>query len=94
MLYLYGINGNTFDAIKREKYDTVSRTTILKLCFALELDYADAKRLMESVGYDFRRNVKSEVVIEAILQSNSHRRFIVSEIDETLNKYANTRLFS
>ena len=67
---------------------------LFKLCFALELEYEDAKRLLASVGYDFRRNVKSEVVIEAILQSNSHRRFIISEIDETLEKYANTRLFS
>jgi hypothetical protein len=94
LLYLYGINGNTFDAIKREKYDTVSRTIIFKLCFALELDYIDAKRLMESVGYDFRRNIKAEVVIEAILKCDSPRRFIVSEVDETLYEHAKVTLFS
>ena len=73
---------------------TVTRTTILKLCFALELDYADAKRLMESVGYDFRRNIKAEVVIKAILKCDSPRRFIVSEVDETLYEHAKVTLFS
>ena len=91
---LYGISGYTFDALKREKYETVSRPTIFRLCFALELDYDDAKRLLESVGYDFRRNIKAEVVIEALLKCDSPRRFIVSEVDETLYKHTKTTLFS
>ena len=80
----YGISIDTFNAIRREKYETVSRRVLFKLCFALELDYDDAKRLLASVGYDFRRNVKFEVVLEGILKCNSHRRFIVWEINDTL----------
>ena len=89
----YGVPGNTFDAIRREKNNTVSREHLFRLCFALELEYDEAKRLLNSVGYEFRRNVKAEVVIEAILKSNSHRRFIPYEINETLKKYADVRLF-
>jgi hypothetical protein len=59
----------------------------------LELDYEDAKRLLESVGYDFRRNVKFEVVIESILKCDSPRRFIIGEIDATLERHGCSRLF-
>ncbi len=90
----YEVPINTFNAIRREKYDTVSRPVLFKLCFALELSYEDAKRLLESVGYDFRRNVKSEVVIEAILKCDSPRRFIISEINATLERHKCSRLFS
>ena len=90
----YCVSGNTFDAIRRQKYDTVSRKILFRLCFALELDYVNAKRLLESVGFDFRRNVKEEVVVEAILKCESPRRFIIGEIDETLEKNGCNRLFS
>ena len=90
----YAVPINTFNAIRREKYDTVSRKVLFRLCFALELNYEDAKRLLESVGYDFRRNVKSEVVIEAILKCDSPRRFIIGEIDATLERHKCSRLFS
>lgn len=82
----YGISIDTFNAIRREKYDTVSRRMLFKLCFALELDYEDAKKLLASVGYDFRRNIKFEVVIEGILRCESHRRFIVWEVNDTLEQ--------
>ena len=82
----YGVSIDTFNAIRREKYETVSRRVLFKLCFALELDYEDAKRLLASVGYDFRRNIKFEVVLEGILKCESHRRFIVWEVNDTLKK--------
>jgi hypothetical protein len=83
----YAVPINTFNAIRREKYDTVSRKVLFKLCFALELDYEDARKLLQSVGYDFRRNVKFEVVIESILKCDSPRRFIIGEIDATLERH-------
>jgi hypothetical protein len=89
----YAVPINTFNAIRREKYETISRKVLFRLCFALELDYEDAKRLLESVGYDFRRNVKFEVVIESILKCDSPRRFIIGEIDATLERYGCSRLF-
>ena len=90
----YAVPINTFNAIRREKYDTVSRKVLFRLCFALELNYEDAKKLLESVGYDFRRNVKSEVVIESILKCDNPRRFIIGEIDATLERHKCSRLFT
>lgn len=90
----YAVPINTFNAIRREKYDTVSRKILFRLCFALELSYEDAKKLLGSVGYDFRRNVKSEVVIESILKCDSQRRFIIGEIDATLERHKCSKLFS
>ncbi len=89
----YGIPVNTFNAIHREKYDTVSKKVIFKLCFALKLNYEDAKRLLSSAGYRFRRNVKSEVVIESILKCDSPRRFVIGEIDQTLERHKCKKLF-
>ena len=90
----YAVPINTFNAIRREKYDTVSRKVLFRLCFALELNYEDAKKLLESVGYNFRRNIKSEVVIESILKCDSPRRFIIGEIDATLERHKCSKLFS
>ena len=94
LVTIYGISNDTFNSIRREKYGTVSRRILFKLFFALELDYEDAKRLLESIGYDFRRNVKEEVVIEAILKCDSHRRFIIYEVNDTLEKYGCEPLFT
>jgi hypothetical protein len=90
----YGVPMNTFNAIHREKYDTVSKKVILKLCFALNLSYEDAERLLSSAGYRFRRNVKFEVVIASILKCNSPRRFIIGEIDQTLERHKCKTLFA
>jgi len=89
----YGVSIDTFNSIRREKYTTVSRRILFRLCFALELDYEDAKRLLQSIGYDFRRNVKEEVVIEAILKCSNPRRFIIFEVNDTLQKYGCKPLF-
>jgi DNA-binding Xre family transcriptional regulator len=89
----YGVSIDTFNSIRREKYGTVSRKILFKLCFALELNYDDAKRLLESIGLDFRRNEKEEVVIEAILKCNSSRRFIIYEINDTLERNGCKPLF-
>jgi DNA-binding Xre family transcriptional regulator len=89
----YGVSIDTFNSIRREKYDTVSRKNIFKLCFALELDYEDAKRFLASIGMEFRHNKKEEVVYEAILKCDSTRRFIISEIDDTLERNGCKPLF-
>lgn len=89
----YGVSIDTFNSIRREKYETVSRRILFRICFALELDYEDAKRLLESIGYDFRHNKKEEVVIEGIFKCNSSRRFIISEIDDTLKRNGCRALF-
>jgi DNA-binding Xre family transcriptional regulator len=89
----YGVSIDTFNSIRREKYKTVSRRVLFRLCFALELDHEDAKQLLGSVGYDFRRNVKEEVVIEAILKCGNPRRFLIFEVNDTLQKYGCSPLF-
>lgn len=93
LVLTYGISIDTFNSIHREKYKTVSRRVLFRLCFALELDYDDAKQLLGSIGYDFRRNVKEEVVIEAILKCDNPRRFFIFEVNDTLEKYGCKPLF-
>ncbi len=90
---IYGVSIDTFNSIRREKYDTVSRKNIFKLCFALELDYEDANRFLASIGMEFRHNRKEEAVYEAILRCDSTRRFIISEIDDTLERHGCKPLF-
>ena len=89
----YGVSIDTFNSIHREKYETVSRKNMFKLCFALELDYEDAKRLLASIGLEFRHNKKEEVVYEAIFRCSSERRFVISEIDDTLERNGCAPLF-
>ncbi len=82
----FGIGANTFNAIRREKYNTVSRTVLFKLFFAMELEYVDVERLLECLGLDFRTDDKYEMCIKGMLKCNSPRRFIPGEIDETLER--------
>lgn len=89
----YGVSIDTFNSIHRGKYKTVSRKNIFKLCFALELDYEDAKRFLASLGMDFKHDQLEEVVYELILRCSSERRFIISEIDETLERHGCNPLF-
>ena len=90
---VYGISLDTFNAIHRDKYQSISKKILFKLCFALELEYEEAKMLLESAGLDFKRSNKFELVIEAILKCDSHRRFIICEIDETLERNGCEPLF-
>lgn len=93
LVLTYGVSIDTFNSIRREKYETVSRRILFRICFALELDYEDVKRLLESIGYGFRHNKKEEVVIEGIFKCSSPRRFIISEIDDTLKRNGCRALF-
>ena len=92
--FTYGVPMNTFNAIHRDKYDTITKKVVFKLCFALNLNYDDADRLLSSAGYRFRRNVKFEVVIESILKCSSSRRFNINEIDQTLERHKCPTLFA
>lgn len=90
---IYGIKDNTFDAIRKGKYKSVTKEILYRIFFALELDYIDAKRLLESLGADFKRDEKFDVVIEAILKCDSPRRFIICEVNDTLNRHGLPNLF-
>ena len=94
LVYMYGVKINTFEAIRKGKYKKISSEILYRLFFALELDYADAKRLLKSIGTDFNHSEIFDCTVEAILKCNSPRRFVVTEIDETLMKYANKYLFT
>ena len=87
------ITYNTFYAIKREKYENVSKNNVLKLCFALELDYMDAERLMTSAGYIFRRNLKFDMVLAAILKSDNADKHKFGQVNDTLMKLKQAVLF-
>lgn len=45
-----GMSEDTFSAIRRGKYKTVSRENLFKICFGLRLKYDDAVMLMKSCG--------------------------------------------
>ncbi len=87
------ITYNTFYAIKRGKYENVSKNNVLKLCFALELDYMDAERLMTSAGYIFRRNLKFDMVLAAILKSDNADKYKFGQVNDTLMKLKQSVLF-
>ena len=89
----YGVSIDTYNSIHRAKYKTVSKRILFKLFFALELDYEDAKRLLESLGLDFQRSELEEVIIEAMLQCDSSRRFVIYEINDTLERHGCKPLF-
>lgn len=89
----YGVNINTFDAIRKRKYKSITKEILYKLFFALELDYVDVKRLLESLGDDFEHSEKFDMVIKGILMCNSPRRFNVCEVNETLNYHGLPNLF-
>ena len=89
----YGVSIDTFNSIRRAKYETVSKRILFKLFFALELEYEDAKRLLESLGLDFRRSELEEVIIEAMLKCDSSQRFITYEVNETLQRHGCNPLF-
>ena len=89
----YGVNINTFDAIRKRKYKSITKEILYKLFFALELDYVDVKRLLESLGDDFQHSEKFDMVIKGILMCNSPRRFNVYEVNETLNYHGLPNLF-
>lgn len=90
----YCVEGNTFDAIRRAKYKSVSRTILFRLFFALELEYWEAKMLLESLGLDFEGDEKFDQCIAGILKCKSSRRFIPWEIDDTLKRNAGKTLFT
>lgn len=89
----YGVNSNTFDAIRKGKYKSITKEILYKLFFALELDYIDVKRLLESLGDDFQYSEKFDMVIKGILMCNSPRRFNVCEVNDTLNYHGLPNLF-
>ena len=94
LIRLYGVKINTFEAIQKGKYKSVSNEILYRLFFAMELDYVDAKRLLESIAADFKHDNIFDCTVKAILKSNSPRRFVVTEIDETLMKYSGRYLFT
>ena len=62
-----GMSQETYSAIRRGKYKTVSRENIYKLCFGLRLNYDDALKLMKSIGITFRNDSVLDAVVEYFL---------------------------
>ena len=58
------MSDDTFSAIRRGKYNSVSRENIFKICFGLRLRYEDAVILVNSAGYYFRGDEILDTVVE------------------------------
>ena len=93
-LYNWYINENTFNAIKRGKYPTVTRENVFRICFGLRLSYEESKRLMSSAGHEFRRDEKLDCVVEAILVSEHPGRYDAKEIEATIYHYTGLSLLT
>ena len=59
-----GISDDTFSAIRRGKYKSVSREHVFRICFGLRLRYDDAVTLVNSAGYFFREYEILDIVVE------------------------------
>lgn len=62
-----GMKQETYSAIRRGKYPTVSRENVYRLCFGLRLRYEDAIILINSCGYAFRGDSVLDSVVEYFL---------------------------
>ena len=93
-LYNWYINENTFNAIKRGKYPTVTRENVFRICFGLRLSYEESKRLMSSAGHDFRRDEDLDNIVEAILASEHPGRYNAKEIEATIYHYTGLSLLT
>ena len=93
-LYDWYINENTFNAIKRGKYPTVTRENVFRICFGLRLTYEESRRLMSSAGHEFKRNEKLDVIVEAILASEHPGRYDAKEIEATIYHYTGLSLLT
>ena len=93
-LYNWYINENTFNAIKRGKYPTVTRENVFRICFGLRLSYEESKRLMSSAGHEFRRDEKLDCVVEAMLVSEHPGRYDAKEIEATIYHYTGLSLLT
>ena len=86
-----GMYENTFNAIRREKYDDVSRRTVMQLCFGLNLNLEESKELMSSAGYKFRKNKKADLIVMELLRREEKYKYM--DINDTLYELANVTLF-
>lgn len=68
------INGRKGKKVKETSKGqaSVSKRTIMQLCFGLKLSYDEAIVLMESAGYAFRKNDLTEVIVVICLKQGIH----------------------
>lgn len=93
-----GMKQETYSAIRRGKYKTVSRENVYRLCFGLRLNYDDATKLMGSCGLAFRGDSVLDAVVEYFLKQGptkgSVNRLVKKENkpeDENTNKKEKTK---
>jgi hypothetical protein len=65
---------DSFSAIRRGKYKTISRENIFKICFGLRLHYDDAVILMKSCGYALQEGEILDSVVEYFLRQGPTKK--------------------
>jgi hypothetical protein len=65
---------DSFSAIRRGKYKTISRENVFKICFGLRLTYDDAVVLMKSCGYTFEDSKVLDNVVEYFLRQGPTKK--------------------
>jgi hypothetical protein len=69
-----GMKQDTFAAIRRGKYSTISRENVFRICFGLRLSYDSATMLMRSCGIIFREELVLDTVVEYHLKKGPTKR--------------------
>ena len=89
--------GETYSAIRRGKYKTVSRENAYRLCFGLRLNYDDAIKLMGSCGLAFRGDSVLDAVVEYFLKQGptkgSVNRLVKKENKPLLEEIFSSRIY-
>ena len=65
---------DSFSAIRRGKYKTISRENIFKICFGLRLHYDDAVILMKSCGCALQEGEVLDSVVEYFLRQGPRKK--------------------
>ena len=75
------VSKQVFSNIRSNPEYILSKTTILALAIALELNLDETKQLLERAGYALSHSSLSDVIVEYFIV---HQRFNLFEINQTL----------
>ena len=78
------VSKQVFSNIRSNSQYLPSKSTVLALAIALELDLDETKQLLERAGYAISHSSLSDVIVEYFIQN---KRYNIFEINQTLFEY-------
>lgn len=83
------IDRRLFSKIRSNRTYHPSKETAIKLCLALELNIAEAERLLETAGYCLSKSSTSDLVIRYCIE---HNEFNLINVNEALDYFSESAL--